>query len=118
MAEEPSYQSEDMTDYPASGSVQEIDIYSLDVNYIATCVRFAQSHGIYPESYRHQHDNSFPYVNSDAIQEPFPQNHSTSFGHQTSDLGQSHGKYPEPCLRATSTGPFYAQSINSNHTEP
>lgn len=117
MAEQRPYQ-QDAPDYSMSDSILNVDIRSLDSAYLSTCVRFAQSHGMFPKSHGGQHDTSLPYGDPGALLKPYYQQHSTTFGHPHVDPIRSDGNYPEPHIGNTFAGPDYAQHNHGNHSDP
>lgn len=88
------------TDYSRSSDIQDINIRSFDDEYLATCVRFAQSHGLYPTSYGQQEDTSFPQGSPCAL-------------HLDPDLVGD--DYQNPYIGKASAGPVDAQRNDGNH---
>lgn len=89
----------DATDYLRSSDIQDINIRSFDDEYLATCVRFAQSHGLYPTPYGQQEDISFPQGSPRALH---------------LDPSLVGDDYQNPYIGNTSAGPVDAQHNNGN----
>lgn len=88
------------TDCSRSIDVQDINIRAFDDEYLATCVRFAQSHGLYPTPCGHQQETSFPQG-------------SPCASHLDPDLIRD--DYQNPYLGNTSAGPIDAQHNDGSH---
>ena len=108
----------DVTDYFESDSPQAIDIGSFDIEYLATCVRFAQSHGIFPISQGSQLDTSFSYGSPSAPPQPLDQDQGAFFDTQNLDPNLVDDAYQAPLIGNTSATPFDTQSNDGNNNNP
>ena len=99
----------DVTDSFESDS---IDIGSFDIEYLTTCVRFAQSHGIFPTPQGHQHDSTFLHGSPSALPQPLNQDQGTSFDPQNLDPNLV------PLISNTSTSRFDTQGNDGNNDDP
>ena len=108
----------DGTDYFESDSTQDIDIGSLDVEYLATCVRFAQSHGIFPTPQGSQLDTSVLHGNPSALPQPLNQDQGTFFDTQNVDPNLVNNAYQDPLIGNTSATPFDTQGNDDNNDDP
>ena len=113
MAERSGY-LRDVTDYFESDSTQDIDIGSFDIEYLATCVRFAQSHGIFPTPQGHQHDSTFLHGSTSALPQPLNQDQGTFFDPQNLDPNLVGNAYQDPLISNTSASPFESQGNDGN----
>ena len=108
----------DVTDYFESDSTQAIDIGSFDIEYLTTCVRFAQSHGIFPTSEGSQLDTSFSSGRPSAPPGPLDQDQGTIFDTQNLDPNLVDDAYQNPLISNTSATTFDNQSNDSNNDDP
>ena len=108
----------DVTDYFESDSTQAIDIGSLDIEYLATCVRFAQSHGIFPTSQGSQLGTSFSPGRPFAPPGPLDQDQGTIFDTQNLDPNLVDDAYQDPLISNTSATTPDTQSNDSNNDDP
>ena len=108
----------DGTDYFESDSTQDIDIGSFDIEYLATCVRFAQSHGIFPTPQGSQLDTSFLQGNPSALPQPLGQDQGTVFDHQNVDPNLVDNAYRDPLISNTSATPVDTQGNDGNDDDP
>lgn len=108
----------DVTDYFESDSAQAIDIGSFDIEYLATCVRFAQSHGIFPTSQGSQLDTSFSSGSPSAPPQPLDQDQGIIFDTHNLDPNLVDNAYPDPLIGNTSATRFDTQSNDGNNDDP
>ena len=108
----------DVTDYFESDSIQDIDIGSFDVEYLATCVRFAQSQGIFPASQGDQLDTSFLHGSPSALPQPLNQDQGTFFDPQNLDPNLVGNAYQDLLISNTSATPFESQGNDGNDDDP
>lgn len=106
----------DVADYLESDSTQEIDIGSFDNEYLATCVRFAQSHGIFPIPRGSQLDTSFLDAPS-APPQPLNQDQGTFFDPNNLDPNLVDDAYQDPLIKNTSTTLYDAQGSHGNNED-
>ena len=111
---EQSLYHQDAFDYPPRDSVRGFDIRAYKSEYLSICVGFAQSHGIYPDSLRHQRDTSLPYGNPRTLSQPFNQHPGTIIGHQPLGPGQLDSKSINPYISNTFVGPIHTPPIHVN----
>ena len=108
----------DVTDYFESEHTQDIDIGSFDNEYLATCVRFAQSHGIFPTPQGSQVDKSFLQGNHSALPQPLNQDQGTFFDPHNLDPNLVDDAYQDPWISNTSPTPYDNQGNDGNNDDP
>ena len=108
----------DVTGYFEQDSTQDIDIGSLDIEYLATCVRFAQSHGIFPTTQGNQPDTSFLQGSPSGLPQPLNQDQRAFFDPQNLDPNLVDNAYQDPLNRNTSATPFDTQGNDGNNDDP
>lgn len=89
--------------YSMSNRSDDIDIQSLDSEYLSSCVRFAQSYGRYPAFSPSTSHPDTSLLDHDQSSQPSPrfQNTNFAFDHQNWNPSGSSGHYPDPYTRNT-----------------
>ena len=108
----------DVTDYFESDNTQDIDVGSFDIEYLATCVRFAQSHGIFPTPQGHQHDSTSLHGSPSALPKPLIQDQGTLFDPQNLDSNVVDNAYQDRLISSTSATPSDTQGNDGNNDDP
>ena len=80
MAEE-SLDQPHATSHSSSDNVHNVDTDSFDAEYLATCVLFAQSHGIFPKSQGCQQDTGLGHASPGVLPQPLQQNPEPNLFH-------------------------------------
>ena len=91
MAENPPHQQ-----IKPAYSESDADVRSLDSTYLSLCVRFAQSHGIYPASSALHPDTSMVYDEPCSLPHPRNQDTGSVSDHQDPITGGLSRHYPNP----------------------
>ena len=103
--------------YSILGNAYDVDIGSYDVEYLATCVHFAQSYGIYPTPHGHQQDTSLsgdiPYTLLQALEEE----HSNLFYHPEIDPRIFDEDYSNPFIGNMPAGFIQYQQSDDHDDE-
>lgn len=99
-------------DYSILGSAYDVDLGSYDAEYLATCVRFAQSYGIYPTPHGNQQDTGLSGDNPCTLLQSLEEEHSNLFYHPEIDPRIFDEVYANPF-----TGNMPAGSIQSQQSE-
>ena len=109
---EGSHYLQDAPDYSVLGNAYDVDLGFYDAEYLATCVRFAQSYGIYPTPHGHQQDTSLSGENPCTLLQSLEQEHSNLFYHPEIDPRIFDEEYSNPY-----TGNMPASSIQSQQSD-
>lgn len=95
--------------------IQGVDIGSFDPDYLAVCVRFAQTHGVTP-SVSHS-DTNIVCDNPRALQTPHYQETGHAVDHQGLEPSPSNGGYPSSYTGSTLAATSYPQHNHGHYLD-
>lgn len=119
MADQLSNQLKSFKEY-MFGTNRDVDNHPLDYGYLLYCVRFTQSHGIYPMSsgsypdIHRENDSPCPLLN------PGYWNESFALNHQDVDPSESDSQCPDPYTSSTFAETYHTRHGHNrdNHLSP